>query len=258
MRIVVLIKEVPDTYGDRRLDLETGLTDRENSENIVDEVSERSLEVALSYAEENDDVEVALISMAPATANGSLRKALAMGAGSAIHIIDEGLTGADLGVTARAIAAALRETGFDLVIAGNQSTDGSAGMLPTMLSELLDVPVLTNLTEVSLSSEAVSGVRATDDASMRIRASLPAVISITDALPDPRMANFKGILAAKKKPITVRSLDDLGVSAQDMIQPYSIVLAISERPARGAGIKIVDNGDAAQQLTAFLADNQLL
>ena len=129
MRIVVLVKEVPDTYGDRRLSLETGLADRGAGEAVLDEIGERALEVALSYADTTPDTEVVLLSMTPESAAGTVRKGLAMGAGSAVQVVDEGLLGADVGLTAEVLAAALRRTGFDLVIAGNQSTDGVGGAI---------------------------------------------------------------------------------------------------------------------------------
>lgn len=258
MRIVVLIKEVPDTYGDRLLDLETGLVDRARSDSIVEEVCERALEVALTHAESADDVEVSVLTMAPESATGSLRKTLAMGAQSATHIADQGLTGADLGLTAEALSAALRQMEFDLVITGNQSTDGSAGMLPSMLSEMLGVPSLLNLSEVVITADTVVGLRASDEASLRVRAALPAIISVNDSLPDARMANFKGIMAAKKKPITTLTLSDLGIDPEDFSVSRGIVLSVSERPARAAGTVITDAGDGAQQLAAFLADNKLL
>lgn len=258
MKIVVLVKEVPDTYGDRKLSLETGLADRAASDSVVDEIGERSLEVALSYADANEGTEVTVLAMAPEGATASVRKGLAMGAASAVHIADAGLAGADLGLTAEVLAAELRSSGFDLVIAGNQSTDGSAGMLPAMLSELLEVPALTSLSEVSIGAESVSGTRASDDASMQVSAALPAVISITEALPDARFPNFKGIMAAKKKPLEVKTLADLGIDAADMTASRGIMIEISERPARAAGVKITDEGDAAQQLAAFLAENRLV
>ena len=252
MKIVVLLKEVPDTYGERTLNLETALAER-TGDNVVDEIGERALEVALSYADAHEGTEVSVLSMAPESATASVRKGLAMGAASATHIADEALSGADLGLTAEVLAAALRAEGFDLVIAGNQSTDGMAGMLPTMLSELLEVPGLTNLASVEISAEAVSGARSSDDAVVQASASLPAVISITEALPDARFPNFKGIMAAKKKPLTVKTLADLGIDAADITASRGIMLSIAERPARAAGVKIVDEGDAAKQLASFLA-----
>ncbi|NLA65738.1 MAG: electron transfer flavoprotein subunit beta/FixA family protein [Leucobacter sp.] len=258
MKIVVLLKEVPDTYGERTLNLETGLAERAGADNVVDEIGERALEVALSYADANDGTEVTVLSMAAEGATASVRKGLAMGAAAATHVVDEGLLGADLGLTAEVLAAALQAEGFVLVVAGNQSTDGQAGMLPVMLSELLGVPGVTNLSEVTITAESVSGVRASDDATMQVSAALPAVVSITEALPDARFPNFKGIMAAKKKPIEVKSLADLGVDANDMTASRSIMLSVSERPARAAGVKVTDEGDAAGQLAAFLAENRLV
>ena len=137
MKIVVLVKEVPDTYGDRKLDLETGLADRAASERVLDEIGERALEVALSYADANPGTEVQVVSMAPEEASATIRKGLAMGAASALQVVDPALAGADLGVTATVLAAAVRRAGFDLVITGNLSTDGSAGMIPAMLARMV-------------------------------------------------------------------------------------------------------------------------
>jgi len=130
MKIAVLVKEVPDTYGDRKLDLETGLADRDASERILDEVGERSVEVALKYSDANPETEVVLVSMTPASAVPTIRKGLAMGAGSAVHVTDDALIGADLTLTAEVLAAALKHTGFDLVIGvGGGVQDYSAGAL---------------------------------------------------------------------------------------------------------------------------------
>lgn len=257
MRIVVLVKEVPDTWGDRTLDLETGLADRDASEAVLDEIGERALEVALSYAEKNVGTEVVVLSMAREGATATVRKALAMGAASAVHIVDESLRGADLGLTAEVMAAALRKTGFDLVITGNQSTDGSGGVMPSMLAELLDVPGMTSLNSVELSDTEVAGERSIDGGTMSVRAQLPAVISITERLPDARFPNFKGIMAAKKKPLEVWSLADLGVDAEDPGASRSIMIAIAEKPPRAAGVKIVDEGEGGRALADFLIENRL-
>lgn len=257
MKIVVLVKEVPDTYGDRKLDLETGIVDRAASEKVLDEIGERALEVALAYADGHSDTEIVLLSMGPESAQSSIRRGLAMGASSAVQVVDETLLGADLGLTAEVLAAALQRTGFDLVIAGNESTDGSGGVIPAMLAERLGVPQLTALASVEISDASVSGRRVLDDGVATVSASLPAVISITESLPDARMANIKGIMAAKKKPFETISLDDLGIAAEREDAPRSIMIAVSERPPRGAGVKIVDEGDAGEQLAEFLVQNRL-
>jgi electron transfer flavoprotein beta subunit len=257
MRIVVLVKEVPDTYGDRKLSLETGLADRAASEAVLDEVGERALEVALTYADANAGTEVVVVSMGPQSAQSSVRKGLAMGAGSALQVVDDDLVGADMGLTAQVLAAAAQRVGFDLVIAGNVSTDGSGGVVPAMVAELLGVPQLTALSAVEISADAVTGTRASDGGTMRVSAPLPAVISITEALPDARFPNFKGIMAAKKKPFDTVSLADLGVDAADPEAARSIVIGLSEKPPRQAGVKITDEGDAGQKLADFLIQNRL-
>ncbi len=255
MKILVLVKEVPDTYGDRRLDLETGLANRDASDRVLDEIGERALEVALSFADAHPGTETVVVSMAPEPAATTIRKGLAMGAGSAVQVVDPALAGADLGVTARVLAAAAQRTGFDLIVTGNLSTDGTGGVLPAMLAELLDVPQLTGLSSVDITETVVSGTRATDAGVATVSASLPAVVSITEALPDARFPSFAGIMAAKKKPYETVSLAELGVDVTAL--PQSIMVSVSQRPPRGAGTKVVDDGHAAEALAGFLIENRL-
>src|SRR5690606_2991592 len=188
------------------------------------------------------------LSMAPETSTASIRRALAIGAGSAVHAVGEQLAGADLGLTAEVLAAAIRRAEPDLVITANLSTDGSGGMIPAMLAEHLGYSQATALSSVEISADGVSGTRASDAGSQEVQASLPAVVSITEALPDARFPNFKGIMAAKKKPLEVLSLDDLGVSADPAAAPRTIMTTVAEKPPRAAGVKITDEGDAAAQL----------
>ena len=257
MKIAVLLKEVPDTYGERKLNLETGLADRGATDAVLDEIGERALEVALTYADGHPDTEVTVLSMGPESVVATLRKGMAMGATDAVHVLDGGLLGADLGLSAEALAAALRRRQFDVVIAGNISTDGSGGVLPAMIAELLNLPQLTGLSSVTLDESSVSGQRVTESGVVSVRADLPTVISITEALPAGRFPSFKGLMAAKKKPLEALSLAELGVDAADETAGRSIVIAVAERPARAAGVKIVDEGDAAAQLVNFLVTNRL-
>lgn len=257
MKIAVLLKEVPDTYGERKLALQTGLADRSATDAVLDEIGERALELALSHADRHPGVEVTVVSMGPETVVASLRKGLATGAADAVHIVDDGLQGADLSLTAEVLASALRRGQFDLVIAGNLSTDGSGGVLPAMIAELLGVPHLTSLHSVSIEESSITGQRMTESGEVTVQAELPAVISITEALPAVRFPNFKGLMAAKKKPLETISLADLGVDAADDSAGRSIVIAVAERPARQAGVKIIDEGDAATQLVEYLVANRL-
>ncbi|MFC5337342.1 electron transfer flavoprotein subunit beta/FixA family protein [Leucobacter denitrificans] len=257
MKLVVLVKEVPDTYGDRKLNLETGLADRGASDAVLDEVTERAMEVALTYADANADTEIIAVALAPEGATATIRKALAMGATRAIHVTDEALLGADAILTAETLAAAIKREGFDLVIAGNSSTDGSGGMVPAAIAEYLGAAHVSGLSSVEISDSSVSGSRPVDGGVQQVSVDLPAVISITEALPDPRFPNFKGIMAAKKKPLDTVSLGDLGVNAEDTEAARSIMLTVAEKPAREAGIKIVNEGDAAEKLADFLVENRL-
>ena len=257
MKILVLVKEVPDTYGERKLNLETGIADRDASDAVVDEVSERALEVALSYAD-GADAEISVLSVAPEGATASIRKALSMGAASAVHVTDEQLVGADMRRTAEVLAAAVKREGFDLVIAGNASTDGVSGMVPAAIAELLEVPLLSYLDSVEITDSGVSGTRTLEEGVQRVRAELPAVISVTEALPEARFPNFKGIMAAKKKPIDVVSLADLDVAVDEDATPASILVQVAERPPREAGQKIVDEGDAGKKIAEYLVQNKLV
>lgn len=257
VKIVILVKAVPDTFGERKLSLDTGLADRAAIETVLDEIGARALEVGLSYADAHPDTEVVILMMAPEPASATLRKALSMGATAAVQIVDEALLGADLGLTAEALAAALTHIGFDLVIAGNQSTDGVGGVIPAMIAELLDVPNFTCLNSIELGAGSVAGERATDGGSLSITAPLPAIVSVTERFPEPRFPNFKNIMAAKKKSIETLSLSDLAVDANDLQKARSIVLGLSEKPARQAGEKVIDEGDGGRRIAEFLVLNRL-
>ena len=256
MKIVVLVKQVPDTWGERTLD-SAGRLDREAADPVIDEIDERAIEVALTY-QDTAGAEVVALSMGPSAANDVLRKALAMGADSAIHVIDDSLIGSDLRRTVTTLAVAITNSGFDLVIAGNESTDGRGGVVPAMLAEQLGVPHLTFLNSVDISTEGVVGERATENGMMRVHAALPAVISVTDRSPEPRFPNFMGIMKAKKKPLVVVTLADLGLDPNFPGTARTVVLSTTKRPARTAGVKIVDDGNAGNQLAEFLATGRLI
>lgn len=258
MNIAVLVKEVPDTFGTRSLHPDTGLTQRADGEPVIDEICQRAVEAALTLAEANPDSTVHVATMGPESATSSIRKALAMGADEAIHVVDEDLAGADLTLTAEVLAAALRDGGYDLVLAGNAATDGIGGMIPAMVAEHLGWAHLTELTELTVSDGAVSGSRPAAGGTLQVSAPLPAVVSVTESFPDGRFPNFKGIMAAKKKPLTVRSLHDLEIDAQDFSHPRAILTAVAQRPPKQAGAKVTDDGTGAQQIFDYLVSNKLI
>lgn len=257
MKIVVLVKQVPDTEEERRF-LSNGTVDRETTTGVVDEINERALEIALTYKDAHKGTEVVLLAMGPGSAQAALRKGLQMGADSAVHVEDEALAGGDAVQTATVLAAALRDTRFDLVVAGNESTDGGGGVVPAMVSELLGVPMLGSLNRVSLGSDAVEGERQEERGTLKVRASLPAVISVTERAAEARFPTFKGIITAKRKPVQQSVLADLSAPAESVLRIRSTVLGLKERPVRAAGVKIIDTGDAGQKLADFLISNRLV
>jgi len=257
MRIVVLIKQVPDTWGDRKISLETGRIERDPSEAVIDEISEKVIEVGLQLKEQHGG-EVIALTVGPEGANDVLRKALAMGADEAVHVSDEGLVGADTIATTRVLARAIEQLGFDLVIAGNESTDGRGGVIPAMLSEVLAVPHATYLDAVTVTGSTLTGERAIDAGTMTVTAELPAVISMTERSAEARYPNFRGIMAAKKKPLTVQTLSALELSAESNPLSRSTVRSVDVRPARQAGTKIFDDGTAAKQVVDFLVSNRVI
>ncbi|AWB90265.1 electron transfer flavoprotein subunit beta/FixA family protein [Salinibacterium hongtaonis] len=257
MKIVVLIKQVPDTYGERRLTPQ-GLVDRDASDAIIDEISERALEVALQQKDADKGTEVVVLSMGPDAVTASLRKALSMGADSAVHVIDDSLSGSDTGLTAATLAAAVRSIdGVDLIVAGDASTDGRGGVIPAMVAEHLGIPCLAAVDGLQIGS-TVSGTQATESGTRQVHAGLPAIVSITESSPEARFPNFKGIMTAKRKPLSVLSLSDLGVDSGFPGLARSVVVTATERPARAAGRKVIDEGSAVDELVEFLAAERLI
>lgn len=257
MKIVVLVKQVPDTYGERKL-LPNGRVDRDASDAVIDEISERAIEVALKQKDADKSVEVVVLSMGPEGLTASVRKALSMGADKGVHILDDALEGADAARTALAIAKAIERVGdVDLVVAGDASTDGRGGVVPAMIAEHLGLTHLGAVDGLQIGAD-VSGSQATESGTRQVQGSLPAVVTITESADEARFPGFKGIMGAKRKPIDVVSLGDLGIDASFPGLARSVVLTTAERPARAAGTTIHDEGDAADKLVEFLASERLI
>lgn len=259
MRIVVLAKQVPDTWSDRKINLDTGMLDRTASEPVADEINERALENALQYKDANADTEVIVLCMGPEDANKTLRKLLSLGADSAVLVSDPELIGADMVQTARALAAAVQKTGADLLIAGNEATDGRGGMVPAMVAEILGWPILPGLDSLQITGAAVSGTAQVDGGTLSLASPMPAAVSVTEKSAEARFPNFKGIMQAKKKPLQTLSLAELGSEAgPESAWARSVMVSATARPPKSAGPKITDDGTAAVQLARFLVSNQLV
>jgi electron transfer flavoprotein beta subunit len=262
LRIVVCVKYVPDAAGERRF-AEDLTTDRESADGLLSELDEYAVEQALRIAEEadaSDEAEVTVVTIGPEDAGDALRKALSMGADKAVHVEDDDLHGTDALGTSLVLAKAVEHTGYDLVVCGMASTDGGMGVLPAMLAERLGVPQVTLLSELSVADGAVTGRRDGDTATERLRAALPAVVSVTDQSGEARYPSFKGIMAAKKKPVTTLDLDDLGIDAGEagLDGAHTAVESVTERPPRTAGEIVTDEGAGAKRLAAFLAERKFI
>lgn len=259
MRIAVLLKEVPDTYSDRDMNLETGLTDR-SGDVAADEVGERAVEAALRIAEKlgKDDVQVEVLSVGPAQAAESVRRGIAMGAQEATMVTDDRLVGADTTMTATVLAKLIERGDYDLVVAGTMSSDGGSGVIAPMLGELLNWPALTNLTSLDVDGDTVTATQAGDHATSTLRAQLPAVVAVSDEFADARFPNFKGLMAAKKKELTTLTLDDLGVDAEDYTPARAIMVSIDRRPPREQGEIVDASSSSAAKLVDFLESQNLI
>jgi electron transfer flavoprotein beta subunit len=198
--------------------------------------------------------------MGPKSALEVLRRGLAMGADNAIHIVDDGLAGSDAVQTSAALAAALKPRDFDLVVTGNESTDGRTAAVPAMLAERLGVAQLTFLRTLSVTGPQASGERMTEDGHIDVSAALPAVVSVTEQIAEARYPNFKGIMAAKKKPVETVTLSELGISSDDAggAHSWSVVETVTPRPPREGGSVITDGGTAGAQIADYLATAKLI
>ncbi|WP_103531570.1 electron transfer flavoprotein subunit beta/FixA family protein [Streptomyces sp. SM11] len=259
LRIVVCVKYVPDATGDRRFADDLTL-DREDVDGLLSELDEYAVEQALQIAGEADDAEITVVTVGPEDAKDALRKALSMGADRAVHVEDDGLHGSDVMGTSLVLAKAVEKAGYDLVVCGMASTDGVMGVLPALLAERLGVPQVTLLSEVAVDGGVVTGRRDGDTASEQLEASLPAVVSVTDQSGEARYPSFKGIMAAKKKPVESLDLDDLGLDADEvgLAGAWTAVDSATERPARTAGTIVKDEGEGGRQLAGFLAGQKFI
>ena len=262
LKIVVLVKHVPDAQFDRHIGPDNRL---ERSESILSELDEYALEAALQLSEarggEKAGNQVIALTMGAPDAANALKKALQIGASSGVHVTDDALTASDAWATSLALAAAIRSIGdVDLVLTGMASTDGETSLVPAQLAERLGLPQLTFASSLEVTGRTAAIRRDSETTSDTVEAELPAVISVTDQINEPRYPNFKGILAAKKKKIATLSLADLGIEASQVGAAGSLtqVEQAEPRPPRTAGTIITDEGDAGVKLVDFLAAQKLI
>jgi electron transfer flavoprotein beta subunit len=259
MNIVVCVKQVPDTEVERTLKPDDSTLDRAAVDGVINVLDEYAIEEGLKIAEAQGG-EVTILSMGPDKAADSIRKALSMGADKAVHVLDDALAGSDALATSLAIAEALKRVGFDLVVFGSESTDARTGVVPAMVAERLGVPQLTLAGKVDISGTDVTIRRMSDDGYAVVTAPLPAVLSVVEKINEPRYPSFKGIMAAKKKPVQTLTLADLGLDAGSvgLAGAASWVEDFAARPPRAAGVIVKDEGDGGSKAAGFLIDRKFI
>jgi electron transfer flavoprotein beta subunit len=264
MNIVVCVKYVPDATADRHFESDKTV-DRDGVDGLLSELDEYAVEQALQIKEKSenpDDVTVTALCVGPEKGIDAVRKALQMGADSGVHVTDEAIAGSDAVATSLVLAKAIEKIGnADLVMCGMASTDGVMSVIPAMLAERLDLPQVTFASVIETQGDQVRVKRDGDTATEVIGATMPLVISVTDQSGEARYPSFKGIMAAKKKPVETYALSDLGVEADQvgLSVAWSEVQDTTERPPRSQGEVVTDeDGSGAGALTDFLASKKFI
>jgi len=265
MNIVVCVKYVPDAQSDRTFNESDNTTDRVGVDGLLSELDEYAVEEALKIVEAGEG-EVTVVTVGPDQAADALKKALQMGAHKAVHVKDDAIHGSDAPATSLVLAEAIKKAADgtpDLVLTGMASTDGTMSVVPAMLAERLGLPQVTFASELTVDGGAGGTVtirRDGDAASETIVSSLPALVSVTDQINEPRYPSFKGIMAAKKKPVEEWSLADLGVDASQvgLDAAWTKVESFTKRPPREQGQIVTDEGDGGTRLAEFLTAQKFI
>jgi len=259
MIVAVCVKQIPDPATRGQLDPSTGLLVRAGKL-ILDDADAYGVEMALQLVEAAGEGEVVLVSMAPGGEASGLRTALAMGAHRAVLVSDEALAGSDSLSTAKVLAAVLRRVGADLVVAATESTDGYTGTMPVQLAELLALPSVTFATRVSVSGGMVTAERQTELGHDEVRCPLPALVTVTAGVVEPRYPSFKGIMAARSKPVDQLGLADLGIDPGEVGAAGSgqEIVEVAGAAARQAGEVFQDDGEGYRRIVAFLEQHKVI
>jgi electron transfer flavoprotein beta subunit len=254
MNVVVCVKQVPDPNSVGQLDPTTHNLKREGVEVVLDPGDEFGIEAGLQLADAHGG-QVTVVSMGPEKGLDAIRKALAMGAAKGVLVSDPSLAGADALTTAKVLAAAIKREGFDLVIAATESTDGYTGVVPQAVAEYLGVPAVTFAKAVESDGSKLLVRRQTEAGYDRVEADLPAVVSVTAGVNEPRYPSLKGIMAAKSKPVDRLTVADLGL---DGLNPGQTIVSVVPAEERAAGEIVEDDGTGAHRVVEFLAAKKVI
>lgn len=259
MKIAVCVKQVPESGAARHIDAQTLRLDR-SGEAALNPFDVNAIEEALRIRETTGEGEVVLVSMGPERALEALRKGLAMGGDRALLVSDEGAAGSDLIATSAVLARALERESADLVLFGQQASDSDGAVLWAAVADRLRLPVVSQVSELTVSDAIVSAKRQTEFGYDHIEAPLPAIVAVSDAINEPRYPSLKGIMGAKKKPQETLSIADLGLGPDAVGEAGSRteVLGLGDPPPRGESIRIEDDGAAAERIVELLVERKLL
>ncbi len=259
MNIVVLVKQVPDTWAERKLDPTAKTLDRASVDVVMNEIDEYAVEEALRLKEAQGG-EVTILTMGPERAVETIRKALSMGADKAVHLTDTALAGSDAVQTSQAIATVLGTLEYDLVIVGSEATDSRMAVMGALLAERTGRPQLTGARKLTVDGGTARIERQTENGYAVVEAPLPAIVSVVEKINEPRYPSFKGIMAAKSKPLTTLSLADAGIDAGQvgLAAAPSQVVDFSTKPPRQAGEIVKDEGDGGTKVAEFLASQKFI
>ena len=255
MKIAVCIKQVPDTWAEKKLSETDKTLDRDSVDGVMNELDEYAVEEALQLTEAHDG-EVVAVSMGPERAEETVRKALQMGAHSGLHIVDDSLKGSDAVGTATTLASVLADGGYDLIIFGSESTDARMSVVPAMVAEILGVPQMTFANKVEVDGGTVKIQRETEYGYDEVEAATPAVVSVVEKINEPRYPSFKGIMAAKKKPLDSVPAPD-GVAA-GLAASRTQVEEFAARPPKAAGVKVEDDGTGGVKIAEYLSEQKFI
>jgi electron transfer flavoprotein beta subunit len=260
VNIVVLVKQVPDTWAERKLSDSDKTLDRASVDVVMNEIDEYAVEEALRI-KENSGGEVTVLTMGPERAVETIRKALSMGADKAVHLTDPGLAGSDAVQTSYALAQVLSTLEYDLVIAGSEATDSRMSIMTALLAERTGQPQLTGARKVTADGSGTVRIeRQTEGGYDVVEAATPALVSVVEKINEPRYPSFKGIMAAKKKPLTTLTIADAGIDAAQvgLASAPSQVASFATKPPRSAGQVVKDEGDGGVKIVEFLASQKLV
>ncbi|MBW3658138.1 MAG: electron transfer flavoprotein subunit beta/FixA family protein [Actinobacteria bacterium] len=261
MKVIVPVKRVPDTAGEKKIDPNDKTVDRDAGEAVLCPVNEFAIEEAVRL-KENAGAEVKVLLMGPDNAQSIVRKALSYGLDEGLQITDDAIAGSDAIGTARVIAKALENEEFDLVIFGNQSTDARTCLVPAAVAEILGLPSLTYARKLEVDGDKVVVHREHEEGWDVVESTLPAVVSVVEAINEPRYPSFKGIMAAKSKPLNQKSLSDIGGDAGEVgfDNANAVLIEFAPRPPKEAGTIVEDDGSgaAASQLADWMEQKKFI